>query len=57
MNQLCTPNLSHWRGSPHVIVDVHVLVDVVGFLKSYKNMEESPTIFCGIPIDGLTGSV
>jgi hypothetical protein len=28
MNQVCTPDLSHLRGSPHVDVHVHVHVNV-----------------------------
>jgi hypothetical protein len=31
MNQVCTPDLSHLRGSPHVHVLVDAVVDVDGF--------------------------
>jgi hypothetical protein len=44
MNQVCTPDLSHLRGSPQaIIVDVVVLVlvDVDGFLKSKRKTREA----------------
>jgi len=39
MNQLCTPNLSHWRGSPHACVHVHIIVDMNGFSQNVSIWE------------------
>jgi hypothetical protein len=59
MNQLCTPNVSHWRGSPHIHDHEHVYVYMlvideqkglaVGFSNFYHDSKLKTAKLKGIP--------